>query len=506
MQRRRTARISWHLAALALSCALAGCGQPAPPTPEVEAQVSIEPPETAPERPNVVLIIVDTLRADRLGAQRNGVPIMPEMAALAAESSQFTQARVQATWTKPSVVSILTGLYPETHKVEFGLQAKRTDGQAMLIDAIAPEITTMAEFFKAAGYATAGFQSNIHLREEYGFARGFDEYHFTKLAPATEITDAALEVARKATRPWFMYLHYFDPHASYEPQEPFFASYGTPPELSGEDRDLLDNNYTAEYYMDRVLHDLGAREERAYGSFTEPGREYIRYLYDSECAYADREVGRLIDGLKSSGPAIVVFTSDHGEEFWEHGSIGHSKTVYDELAHVPLFFHIPGEPPAKSAEPVETIDILPTLAALLDLPPDPHWQGRVLYPLRGIETRPSFARTRGSLRKFKLKHAMVLLGTHKLVVDKAGVIQAFDLAADPAEQHDLSGEAPAWMPKLRALLKGHHEACKGHPLAKVARYVTDLDGQAVDDITAELVAIGYFGEDTDEQTEGEPSQ
>jgi arylsulfatase A-like enzyme len=330
-----------------------------------------------PAKPNVLLVVVDTLRADRVAAARNGVPVMPKLHAFAKQSVWFTQAIAQASWTKPSVTSILTGLYTQTHGVQFGVQRPWVEGQKMTVQGLAPEKPTILSWLKGAGYSTAALQTNVHMQAAYGFAQGCDDYHYARWASATQVTNQALARAASMQPPFMLYAHYFDPHADYAPPEPHRSAFGPLPALTPEEDDLLHNDYHQRYYLEKAKLDMGLIAGKTLGDFSETGREHVRQLYDGECNYTDMELARLFSEVRTKWPnTIIVLTSDHGEEFWEHGGIGHAKTVYQEVVNIPLIVSAPGISPREVATPVENIDIAPTLAGLLGLPPDPDWQGR----------------------------------------------------------------------------------------------------------------------------------
>ena len=441
--------------------------------------------------PNVVLIVVDTLRADRLGAFRNGVPVMPELMAFADTAWNFRRAAVQATWTKPSVASILTGLYPETHKVQYGVEKKLLDGkQDMTLDTLPSEIPAFATFMKEAGYHTVAVQTNYHLRRDLGFGQGFDVYDMLQWEDdAAKVTVHALERIEGLAEPFFLYVHYLDPHSTYDPPEPERSAFGPLPVINAQDQALLGSGYNTEYYLDKILNDLGLRPERRLAQFSVGAREHIRYLYDGECRHTDSAVMRLVRGIDAAkGDTAVIVTSDHGEEFWEHGSIGHSKTVYEELTHVPLLMRLPGHEAKAIDTPVETIDILPTVSDFLGIESLPHWQGRSLFP-GAVSLRAVFAQTHTSLREAGLDLEMALLDKHKLIRDRSkGKVALYDLAADPGETENLAAREPAKAEELVALLGQHAAHLAAHPLADAAAGQVVVDPEA----KAQLEAMGYL--------------
>lgn len=464
------------------------------PAPEIAT-------EAEPVTPNVMIVVVDTLRADRIHAERNGVPVMPFLSEWAQNQHQFTNATSQSSWTKPSVVSLLTSLYVQTHRVEFGTQQPVVEGQSMEVQMVPTDLQTVAELFKDAGYATGAVVANVHLRQDYNFGQGFDEYHYEVAKPAALITDTALAMMDRLEEPWFLYVHYLDPHAPYQPPEPYKSAFGTIPEFTAEEKHLMRNNYGANYYLDKVKYDVGVRDKRLFGSFTETGREAIRYLYDGECRYTDAELKRLFDAVDTAGrPAYRIVTADHGEEFWEHGSIGHSKTLYEELINVPLIFSGPSVQAGNTVTPVELIDVMPTLAAQLNLPGNDAWQGRTI--LSGdIAAKAVYSQTRMSAREFGVELESVRDGAWKLVLDHGAPTALFNLADDPGEQNNLLETNPDDTVRLQALHASHLEQARAHPAAQSP---PPVDGMT-DEMREQMEALGYVGGDlsTPELEEGE---
>lgn len=406
---------------------------------------------------NVVLIVVDSLRADRLTGQRDGTPFMPNLQRFASESWAFSDATAQATWTKPSVVSLLTSLYPGAHNIQFGVAHALVPGGPITVDVVPETLEMMAEYFRKAGFQTAAVQTNANLNPAFGFGQGFESYFFEAypMCRGTEATDVAIARVGELKPPFFLYIHYMDPHHPYDPPNPYRYTFGTPPDVPDLDRALLEG-YSDGYYLDKTLFLVGVTKERKMGDLSEAGREYIRHMYDGEVRFADTEVWRLIETVRRTHPdTIVVVTADHGEEFWEHGAVGHGKTVYQELSHVPLIISFPGEAPRKVSEPVELVDILPTLAARLGLDPLPAWQGRDLTATAlGQGPRAVFTDTRTSLKEAHLHLEAVRRGTYKLIADMTrGTRTLYDLSVDPGETRPVENQALA--DELYALLTEH---------------------------------------------------
>ena len=219
-----------------------GCSKPAVDESGVPAQSAAVP---AAASPNVLLIVVDTLRADRIDAARNGVPVMPKISAWAKESWNYQYCVTPSTWTKPSMVSMFTSLYPEVHRVLFGVHDTIVADQPAESDAIPDSLMTLATYLKSSGYQTAAIQTNPNLGENFGFHQGFDTYFFSPYPAFTgdKVTKKALVTLDELKPPFFFYVHYMDPHAPYNPPEPHRTAFGPEPALPESDQNLLGQNY-----------------------------------------------------------------------------------------------------------------------------------------------------------------------------------------------------------------------------------------------------------------------
>ncbi|MCC6696789.1 MAG: sulfatase-like hydrolase/transferase [Candidatus Hydrogenedentes bacterium] len=450
------------------------------------------PRTTAPieeTRLNVVLIVADALRMDRVTAEHNGKPLMPKLRQFASESYDYRNAHVQATWTKPSMATIFTSLYPEVHKVLFGIHDTIYEGQPPQADVLSDSLETMARFFKGNGYATAGIQTNANITEAFGFHQGFDSYVFHKYPDyrGRDVTDESIETLKTLNGPFFFYAHYMDTHAPYDPPAPFRDSLGTPPALSADDQALLADYGTS--YIDRVLHEMGLTKERHFGNLSPQGEAYIRQRYDEEAAYLDEEVGRLLAYLRENHPnTLIVVTADHGEELWDHGSIGHAKTVYEELSRVPLIVHAPDAPPRAIDAPVETADILPSCAHAAGLAPRREWQGRdIVSNPEGLDPeRPVFTSTQASIPGSNVDLECVVVRTNKAIINrKTEQTRYYNLQSDPGEQ--APSETSAAEEALREALAAHHRTMEAHPYFGNAGATTSVDAETEEAIKS----IGY---------------
>jgi arylsulfatase A-like enzyme len=339
----------------------------------------------------------------------------------------FSRAHTVAPWTKPSVASMFTGVYPSEH------------GLTDLVHRFTPKMATLAGVLSEHGFATKGVVSHTLLNKGVGFDKGFEAYEMVPLLAnpheaisSHDVTDLALawlegrEGSASAAEPFFLFVHYFDPHFAYHHHEPFDRSSWYQGEISsGSDFEVL---------FDRV---------RA-GELNGEDLAYLRNLYEEEIAYTDGHIGRLLDGLQAQGlldDTLVVFVGDHGEEFGEHGSLGHTKTLYGELVDVPYLLSFPGEPGVHVVdEVVSLIDLMPTLLDLYGLPAPQRLSGRSLEPLLAdprarLQRDGVFAEVSFTPERRRAMKVAKIEADAKLVYDVDGdAWEFYDLAADPHEQ------------------------------------------------------------------------
>ncbi|MFN7941454.1 MAG: sulfatase [Thermoanaerobaculia bacterium] len=376
--------------------------------------------------PNVVVYLVDTLRADHLGCYGYARPTSPRVDAFAREAALFTGARAQSSWTRPTVASIVTGLYPPTH------------GAMDRANRIPDAATTLAERLRALGYATAFVTTNANTSARFGFAQGVDDFRYMQErrnsagfhVASAKVTEWALPwlERRDRERPFLLFLHTTDPHAPYLPPEEFRRRLAA---------DVADP-------------DLGLRRTLAkLQSGKLPAAELLPqeiHLYDAEIAANDDSFGELLDFLARQGlldDSIVVFVADHGEEFLEHGKVEHGKTLYEEQLRVPLLVRLPrGESGGRRIDgTAEQVDLVPTILEAIGAPADPALPGRSLLPsIRGraeLGRHPSFA----WLDRLSYAFAAVEASGSKLIRATDGdrpswrdPLELYELIADPGER------------------------------------------------------------------------
>lgn len=368
--------------------------------------------------PPVLLISLDTLRADALG------PSTPALAAFAARAESWSPHYATASWTKPSHASLLTGYPVEVH------------GAAFEEDSIHPAVPTLAGRFRAAGYRTAGLAYDCEwLDAKWGFDRGFDEYRVMRWGADPAIRAAADWISEHREEPFFYFLHLFTPHSDHAV---------LPYEAAGVDRAMVAERFGLPDYgcrqgscASQLLLRLNADLEPL------PGEDRVlRYLYDRGVATTDAAVGRLLRDLDEIGlldDMLVVVTSDHGEAFFEHGKVLHD-TLHREVIEVPLLIHWPGgrHGGERRSTPSSSIDLAPTLLAAAGV------DARDL-PGTTLHDRPPRAPVVSGTR-FK---SIVVGEAHAIFAPRLRGGELYHVGRDPREQRDLAASRPEELLRLR---------------------------------------------------------
>ncbi len=355
-------------------------------------------PVRAGSRPNVLLICLDTVRADHLGTYGyDEFPTTPHLDALADRSTVFLDTVATAGWTKPSVPSFLTGTYPAQHGVYEG-SARRASG-AWSSDVLGSELTTLAERFHAEGYDTAAFVRNAQLRAGQGFEQGFALYQ-DEAGDARRIRWQATDwLLDRGEDPWFLYLHLLDAHMPYDIPDDAATRFSGDADLTPfrgsawrQTRDQLNDG-------ERPLDDELA--------------ETLAELYAGSIRFMDEEIGQLLAHLarlELEQDTIVCVVADHGEEFLEHGRLGHGHGLWENLVQVGWILHVPGRPASREETPVGLVDLVPSLIAAAGLPVD--------ETLPGVDrlAHPGLRRPRFSEHKAPDSYLQALTdGSHKLM-------------------------------------------------------------------------------------------
>jgi arylsulfatase A-like enzyme len=426
---------------------------------------------------NVIIIVTDAACADHFtsfGYKRNTTP---DIARFHQDSVLFTEAYSSAASTKPSIASLFTSQFPDTH------------GALALPARLAAESATLAECLKSAGYRTAGFSASPSVSASFGFSRGFDSFHelfrdvgMDPAGPDLQRVsglpvDAALVLksvtgwlqAHKHER-FFAYLHFREPHTPYVAPPSFQA--------------------------------------RVRGAERRPG---LQTMYDACLAYVDSVIGKLLRDLEASGlldKSVVVLMADHGEAFGQHGRFGHASTPYREMVHVPLAFHLParsGAVPQRRSEVFSNTDVMPTLLDLLQIAPPKTMQGRSrLGLLAGEEEKtPAFTVSRalgedltgGKQDCGQISYALRVPRYTLVLADRGRRVELYDRDADPGEQHNIAGERQDLVKKLRAQFAAWAATQRGRPVVLPGGRVFAVEGKVadMDEVTRrQLRSLGYL--------------
>ncbi len=431
--------------------------------------------------PNLLFIVVDSLRADRLEAYGYHRPT-PAISSLAKDGVLFEESYSSAPWTLPAVATLFTGLAPTRHAA--------TNTDALMSE----ELETLAERLLSKGYSTSGIVSNRIIGKKTRFNQGFERFDqelarghrfiSSQLITQLAIRELAVLARDPNEKPFFLFVHYFDPHYEYRNHEQIDYAGDSFGRLKGDEKIGQ---------LRGMLADLNESE-----------LDFIRDRYDEEILFTDSAIGRLLDRLdrlELTENTLVVFTADHGEEFRDHGWLGHTQSLYRELVRVPLILRGPGvAQKLRLADPVSAVDLAPTLLELLGFR-EGLGDGSSLAPLlRGeaLPARPVFCEVdylgvdegRPGLRTC---HKKSVVGERYQLVrdDQSGVVELFEYRLDPAQAFDLSEEQPEEVRRLTSLLDKH--------LAQLALGAREMERTQFDEAElSELRELGYVDSEDDE--------
>ena len=414
-------------------------------------------------RCNLILISIDTLRADHMSCYGYERDTSPEICSFFADGTRFENAYSQSSWTAPAHASMFTGLLPARHGVTYGPLIPTLTGHS-----------TVFELLHDEGYFTAALYGGGYVNP----VMPDSHIDFKRIIELRRDLGRQLEGALRSKpkeQPFFLFLHGYDVHTPYAPQENYFAE--PRPEIDRLSRENRYCKYQNAADRSRYLDPDSIPSDRS-------TQEYLESLYDSEILEVDRSLGRFFRHLRSRGlldRTIVILTSDHGEEFWDHGSCEHVKTVHNELLHVPLFVRIPGDAGRVETTPVAAnVDVLPTLAEALGWPALESIDGAsVLRPVpRDIFSEAQFHYDSQHLRRYS-----VVRGNQKLIYDANADTRAmFDLESDPGEQRPRIAGGDAGTSLIDAL---RQYIDRGAP---VVQHDEALDPQTLD----QLKQLGYI--------------
>ncbi len=391
--------------------------------------------------PNVILVVVESLRADRLSpygfTERSSTPNLERFSK---RSAVFENTVTQAGWTVPAIASLFTAVDPQAHRA---LQFRK--GKRLEADTLSDSHTTLAETFAAAGYRTQALLKSVVIDGQRGFAQGFERYDrvdgdMAEGPSAEQLTKAAsawLQGQIGVEQPFFLYLHYMDPHSSYKPPEPWQTQY------RGDYTGPVDGTHK------QIQQDFVAGGKVP----SKADRAALLSYYDGAVAYWDHQFGELMRFVVASGldpNTIVVVASDHGEAFYEHGRFFHEH-VYQENIRIPLIIKAPGIGAVRLSHWTQLIDVAPTLVDLAGLTPDPRWQGlSQAGAMRGEAPtlRTAYAEYAGYRAAIDTNGMKLILGD--------GYAKLFDLSKDPTELRDISGLRMGEVNRMKTILEARY--------------------------------------------------
>lgn len=438
----------------------------------------------APDAPNLVLVVLDTARLDRMSLYGYARPTTPALEKLARSSRVYTRAYATAPWTCPSHASMFTGLYPCAHHVTQESWVMRRG------------LLTLAEALWERGYETIGLVGNPMLRPSLGFGQGFDRYEeHWRQARSRDAEHPSLAAFRallgaEHRRPFFAFVNFIEPHNPYDSSGEFRGRYADP-------HGVVDNAW-ADYFTGRR-------------AWSEAELRQLSDAYDEEIAFVDAAVGRILADLETRGlleKTVVVVTSDHGENLGDHQLLDHVFSVHDSLAHVPLIVRWPaafGEG-VRDDSSVQLLDLFPTLLGLAG--------AADRFPSQGVDLagRPPGSIVRPALVEYEYPRQVLRIlgepdassprlapykrglralrdGDLKLVLADDGTMRLHDLAADPREERDLAAD-PAWTATAERMRERLRELVLTHATAR-----RDGEGEGDDAVDREthekLRSLGY---------------
>jgi len=428
-----------------------------------------------PKHPNVLILMLDTLRADHMGVYGFERDTSPELDAFARDNLNFTSMVSASNWTPASISSLFSGYYPTSH----GMMPPNSRARARQMSGLAPNLETIAELLRKYGYQTAGVSSNPWITKEFGFDQGFGEFRYDSRARAETINQHGFELIEKLKQnsaPFFLYLHYLDPHDPYNPPEEYREIF----------KGQLKN--TPYKYSQDMLDNIG--------------------LYNGEIRYLDTELGKLFRFLKEKelyDDMMIIIIGDHGEQFEEHGNLGHGFSLYNEEVHVPLMIK-----PARKhlrarsiSETVSTVDIMPTIFSRIGVPTPPGYPGVSLLDRKAIKNRPAVM---SEIRRIHDLKSVTTIDGQRLVLSapmdhnldweqarprwkEPRVVGWFDSRGkDTAEQKPVKDPADKRVLELRE----HFNALYGEALKQIITRMSDEPTEIREETLDQLESLGYF--------------
>jgi len=435
-----------------------------------------------PQARHVVVLCIDTMRASKLKPYDSSTRVdTPAFDAVADAGTVFERAQSPENWTKPAVASILTSTFPATH-------GAKNDASRL-----PQSLTTLGEVYKDAGFATSSFIANGYVSRAFGFDQGWDHYtNYIREQRSTEAENVFGEAAEWIEEHheddrMFVYIQTIDPHVPYDPPDEYLRQYDARTDYAGQ----VQNRRTH-----LLLED--AKKNPPAVTFDASDRRRLEALYDGEVSYHDAQLAKFLEKLDELGltdDTIFVITSDHGEEFDDHGSWGHGHSIFQELLHVPLVIRWPGvtEEGSRVPQAVSTMDIGPTILEATGVEVPSEFEGRSLMGfLRGAPP----AGPHVAFSDFQENRRVVRGGDWKLILRSSLTYVLFDLENDPGEHDELNGrDNPIAMRYLR-ILSGQQLGAQdrtrwlqggGEAIAHAQEA-----GEMNEEVCRQLVALGYM--------------
>jgi arylsulfatase A-like enzyme len=420
----------------------------------------------------VVLISIDTLRRDHVSVYGSRRKTTPGLENLASEAIVFDDAVSTSSWTLPAHASLFTSLYPSFH------------GAVDLHRGLSSNLLGLPHLLNESGFFTQAMVTHLYLSRQYGFGRGFDRHLYLPETRAKQVTDRAIKFLKaKGDEDFFLFLHYYDPHWHYDPPPPYDRTFD--PTYEGSANGIWWD------FKDQTLETIDPRD-----------LHHIKALYDGEILYTDRHLERLFRAMKQIGvfdKAVVVVTSDHGEEFLDHGRWEHQKTLYEEQIRVPLLLKLPeGKYRGRRVqEQVSLIDVAPTISDIIGLPIPTSFQGRNLLrflaevPPEDPADSETWSETehtvdgshKVSLRKGSRGPKLIFSLRER---DEDALVELYDLDRDPQESGNLIDSPPLSIEteqgRLQDFLSDALEMREAEPALPIELTTEQLD---------KLRALGY---------------
>ena len=453
--------------------------EPAGPTPGPDNRRQSD----APASPDILIIIIDTLRADHLGCYGYFRDTSPTINALAQESVVFERCMAPVALTLPTHMSIFTGVYPYEH----GFLSNIAKLGGLWIPS--PALKTFATVLSENGYTTAGFVSAAPVKKITGMAAGFSVWSEPSVKKVTgeDTTRRVLKwLDAGVPQPFMLWVHYFDTHSPYEPPHPYDTMYQTDDALEA-------------YMAKRRISDTAPKRYRKprgeEGVRIKDSRQDINH-YDGELRHVDDQINRVFDALRRKGVwdrLAIVVTSDHGEGLGQHGRVEHAH-IWGEQLHVPLLMRVPGRAHARIAEPLSSVDVLPTFLAMVPgVPADEFLSqcaGRAVLAGAGTSS-PIYAQMPRSTNTGKVPSWSITVDGWRLIRDSEGNERLYDLRADPYELNDVADDYPDKTGGLRKRLEQIVTAQKQRGQQNQAGRIEKMDSQHYD----ALKVLGYVGDE-----------